>query len=91
MNYEALGIYTEAEENYRHTRRKRADKASEIIRELRRAVDNNGTNAIKLDIQKLELDLKELKTLNEEMTGWIGRANSVHDECGKQKIDFSSF
>lgn len=91
MNYEALGIYTQAEQEYKSLRRKRAVKAGQIARDLRRITEDLNLNPPKLDTSKLLEDTLELKAIDEEMISWISRANSVCEECGKDKIEFSSF
>lgn len=40
MNYEALGIYAEAKDEYEASKKHRADKANELIKELRETTDS---------------------------------------------------
>lgn len=90
-NYEALGIYTEAKEQYKEAKGIRADKANELQRELRELGDTLNQNPKRLDIATIEKLTRELKSADDEMTLWMDKANAVCDECGKMPLEFRRF
>ena len=86
MNYESLGIYTEAYEKAMELKTKRAGVSNELIRALKQTI-NAQHFIVLLDTKRFDFLVKELINTDKEMLALISRANSVCDECNKPKIE----
>lgn len=89
MNYEALGIYTEAKDSYENSKKQRVDKANELLRELREITDSLNNNPKRLDVDKIQTLVKELIKADEMMMLWMDKANGVCEKCDKMPLHFS--
>ncbi|MBP3223977.1 MAG: hypothetical protein J6M14_01575 [Campylobacter sp.] len=85
MDYEALGIYTEAVEQFEYYENKRQEAIEKVSRIFK--------NIVEYDVKNVDLKetLKETKLFkyDKQVRFWQKRANSVCERCERDKIELS--